>query len=126
MVATYEKFTSQGSGFFPGADTQLARLGYRRSLGRTWDFYADLDYSHNKKLQSLGLFGLPASSYNEGSAGAVFRKHFGRTYDFFAAYRFSEVAFNVPVCLVGDCGRVDQRHIVSVGVEWHPTPKRID
>jgi hypothetical protein len=126
VVATYEKFTSQGSGFFPGADTQLARLGYRRPLGRTWDFYVDLDYSHNKKLQSLGLFGLPASSYNEGSAGAVFRKHFGRTYDFFAAYRFSEVAFNVPVCLVGDCGRVDQRHIVSVGVEWHPTPKRID
>jgi len=83
VVATYEKFTSQGSGFFPGADTQLARLGYRRPLGRTWDFYADLDYSHNKKLQTLGLFGLPASSYNEGSAGAVFRKHFGRTYDFF-------------------------------------------
>ena len=42
-----------------------------------------------------------AASYDEGSAGAVFRKHLGRTYDFFAAYRFSEVAFNVPPS--GEC-----------------------
>jgi hypothetical protein len=126
MVATYEKFTSEGSGFFAGADTQAARLGYRRPLGRTWDFFADLGYSHNKKLQTLTLFGVPASTYNEGSAGMVLRKHLGRTYDFFAAYRFSEVAFNVPVCIVGSCGRVDQRHMGSIGVEWHPTPTRIE
>ncbi len=53
IVATYEKFTSAGSGFFAGADTQAARLGYTRPLGRTWDLYGDLGYSHNKKLQIL-------------------------------------------------------------------------
>jgi len=132
LVATYEKFISSGSGFFTGADTQAARLGYKRSLGRTWDVYCDLGYSHNKKLQSvnpsLGVsLGVPGSTYDEGSAGAIFRKHLGRTYDFFAAYRFSEVGFDVPVCQPGlGCGRISQRHVGSIGVEWHPTPTRIE
>jgi hypothetical protein len=126
MIAAYEKFTSEGSGFFAGADTQAVRLGYRRPLGRTWDFYTDLAYSHNKKLQSLALLGVNATTYNEGSAGMVFRKHLGRTYDFFGAYRFTEVAFDVPVCIVGSCGRLDRRHIASIGMEWHPTPTRIE
>ena len=129
LVATYEKFTSAGSGFFAGADTQATRLGLKRPLGRTWDFYADLSYSHNRKLQFTAVE-VNASSYNEGSAGAVFRKHLGRAYDFFAAYRFSEVAFNtpggVPVDLRGSTGRVSQRHVGTIGVEWHPRPTRIE
>jgi hypothetical protein len=127
LVATYEKFTSPGSGFFAGADTQAARLAYTRPLGRTWNLYADLGFSHNKKLQD-SLFGAQATTYNEGSAGAVFRKHFGRTYDFFAAYRFSEVAFDVPPGLLGSpgTGRIVHRHIGAIGVEWHPRPTRIE
>ena len=129
VVASYEKFTSAGSGFFAGANTQAARLGYTRSLGRTWDFFGDLGYSHNKAIQNVpGLFGAsPATSYNDGSAGGVFRKHLGRTYDFFAAYRFNEVAFNVaPTDLSGSSGRISQRHVGTVGVEWHPRPTRIE
>jgi hypothetical protein len=128
LFATYEKFTSPGSGFFAGADTQAARLGFTRPLGRTWTVYADLGYSHSKKLQN-SLFGAQnATSYNEGSAGAVFRKHFGRSYDFFCTYRFSELAFNVPPLLPGfpSTGRIAQRHTGTVGVEWHPRPTRID
>ena len=132
LVATWEKFTSPGSGFFAGADTQAARLGFRRPLGRTWDFYGDLSYSHNKRLQFCNGCGTNASSYDEGSIGAVFRKHFGRSYDFFSAYRFSDVAFNVPLsgapfCGSGGlCGRIAQRHVGTIGVEWHPTPTRIE
>jgi hypothetical protein len=95
-------------------------------LGRTCDFYVDLGYSHNKKIETLALLGVPASTYDEGSAGVILRKHYGRSYDFFAAYRFSEVAFDVPVCIVGSCGRIDRRHIGTVGVEWHPAPTRIE
>ncbi|MFZ1129437.1 MAG: hypothetical protein WCA47_07095 [Terriglobales bacterium] len=127
VVASYEKFTSSGSGFFAGANTQAARLGYTRPLGRTWDFYGDLGYSHNKELQNAALGAFPATSYDDGSAGAVFRKHLGRTYDFFAAYRFSEVAFNVaPSDLGGSTGRISQRHVGTIGVEWHPRPTRIE
>ncbi|MGP8121529.1 MAG: anti-sigma factor family protein, partial [Xanthobacteraceae bacterium] len=68
-------------------------------LGRTWEFYGDLAYSHNSALQlpepRIGAIG--ATSYNEGSGGAVLRKHLGRAYDFFAAYRFGELAFNDQV-----------------------------
>ena len=127
IVASYEKFTSAGSGFFAGANTQAARLGFTRPLGRTWDVYGDLGYSHNTKLQPANFGAANASSYDEGSAGAVFRKHLGRSYDFFAAYRFSEVAFNVPVFLSGGvAGRISQRHIGTIGVEWHPKPTRIE
>jgi hypothetical protein len=127
MNATYDKFTSTGSGFFAGASTQAARVLYTRPLGRTWDFYGDLSYSHNKKLQDVTFGGLSgAASYDEGSAGAVFRKHLGRTYEFFAAYRFSEVAFNVPVTIGGSTGRISHRNVGTIGVEWHPTPTRIE
>ncbi len=127
MVASYEKFTSAGSGFYAGANTQAARLGYIRPLGRTWVFYGALDYSHNTKLQStlLGL-GVNAASYDEGSAGAILRKHMGRTYDFFASYRFSEVGFSSPVTVGGSTGRISERQVGAIGVEWHPRPTRIE
>jgi hypothetical protein len=131
LTATYERFTSAGSGFFAGAQTQAARLGFTRPIGRTWALYTDMGYSHNKRLQTLSLLGFnfqTAASYDEGSAGVVLRKHIGRTYDFFAAYRFAEVAFDEPVCLSpsGSCGRIAQRHVGGIGVEWHPTPTRIE
>jgi hypothetical protein len=131
LVATWVKFTSEGSGLYAGAETQAGRLGYKRSLGRTWEVFTDLGYSHNKKLETLGLFGATGNSYDEGSASAIFRKHLGRTYDFFAAYRFSEVAFDVAQTGIcgggGTCnGRIDQRHAGTIGVEWHPTPTRIE
>ena len=131
MIASYEKFTSAGSGFFLGANTQAARFGYTRPLGRTWEFYGDLAYSYNAELQlpepAIGAIG--ATSYNEGSGGAVLRKHLGRTYDFLAAYRFGELAFNNQTSfggLAGPPGRIAQRQVGAVGVEWHPTPTRIE
>ena len=128
MIASYEKFTSAGSGFFLGADTQAARLAYNRPLGRTWVFYGDLAYSHNSELQvpQVAIGAIGATSYNEGSGGAVLRKHFGRAYDFFAAYRFSELAFNSQVSFGGPPGRISQRQVGAIGVEWHPTPTRIE
>lgn len=122
LVATYEKFTSSGSGFFAGANTQTARFGYTRPLGRTWEFYGDLAYSHNDRLQSLGFLGVNAAHYDEGSALAVVRKHLGRTYDFFVSYRFSEVGFDAP----GPFGNLSRRQAGTIGVEWHPTPTRIE
>jgi hypothetical protein len=131
LTATYERFTSAGSGFFAGAETQAARFAFTRPLGRTWALYTDLGYSHNKRLQTLSLAGFnfqTAATYDEGSAGVVLRKHIGRTYDFFAAYRFGEVGFDEPVCLSpsGSCGRIAERHVGGIGVEWHPKPTRIE
>jgi hypothetical protein len=126
LVAAYEKFTSPGSGFYAGASTQAVRAGYTRPLGRTWEFYGDLGYSHNHELQSLTDFGVSASSYNEGSGGVILRKHLGRSYDFFTVYRFGELAFSSPVTIGGVSGRTTQRQSGAIGVEWHPRPTRIE
>jgi hypothetical protein len=138
VAASYEKFTNAGSGYLAGANTQEARITYLRPLGRTWNLYADLLYSHNARLQTLNssdtpgtTLGVPATSYDEGSASVIFRKHLGRTYEFFAAYRFSEVDFttpgDVPFCVTGGgCGRIGNRNIGTVGIEWHPRPTRIE
>lgn len=131
MMANYEKYNSTGSGFFAGADTQAARFGYTRPIGRTWEMFADLGYSHSKSLEAAQNFGLPdlgvnASSYNNGTAGIVFRKHVGRVYDFFAAYRFYELSFNRPVTFGGNTGNTSQNNVGTIGVEWHPKPTRIE
>jgi hypothetical protein len=131
LVAAYEKYTSSGSGFFAGSDTQRARFGVRRELGRTLELLGDLGYSHNKSLQPFTGSGVAGNHYNEGFAGAILRKHLGRVYDVFVAYRFAEIGFDNadPFCElggVGACGHTSQRHAGTVGVEWHPTPIRIE
>ncbi len=126
MVASYEKFTSAGSGFYAGADVQSARLGYTRPVGRTWEFYGDLGYTHNAKLQGTPNLGINAGSYDDGYLSAIMRKHLGRTYEFFAAYRFGEEAFSQTVCLSNSCGKISQRQVGAIGVEWHPRPTRIE
>lgn len=126
LVLTYEKYTSEGSGFFAGADTQVARLGLRRPLGRTYEVVTELGFTHDKRLQSLGGQGIPGSSLDRGTVAAVLRKHIGRTYDLFAAYRFSEVDFSDVQLLDGSIGKLNQRHLGTIGLEWHPRATRIE
>ena len=131
LVAAYQKYTSSGSGFFAGSDSQVVRFGMKHEVGRTMDLFTELGYSHNKRLQSFTGAGVAGSRYDEGFAGAILRRHMGRAYDLFVAYRFGEIGFDNadPLCGVGGfgaCGRTSQRHIGTVGVEWHPTPMRIE
>jgi len=130
LTVGYEKYTSSGSGFFAGSDTQRANFGMKRELGRTLDLLADLGYSHNKSLQPFTGSGVAGNHYDEGYAGAILRKHIGRVYDVFVGYRFGEAGFDNadPLCTLGagSCGRTSQRHAGTVGIEWHPTPTRIE
>lgn len=125
LTAGYEKFTSPGSGFFAGADTQQAQVTIGRPFRRTYDFLLTAAFSYNKHLQPAGS-AVGASDYKDGSLGAVLRKHLGRTFDAVAAYHFSEVAFNVPVTLSGSTGSTNQRQIFTLALEWHPRAIRIE
>jgi hypothetical protein len=125
MLAAYEKFASQGSGFFAGAETQRAQFTLRRPFFRTYDFSAEFGYSHNSRLQPFGN-AVNANSYNEGSMGLVLRKHLGRTWDAIFAYHFAEVGFDTPVTLAGSTGSTNQRQIGTVALEWHPKAIRIE
>ncbi|HEY1400119.1 MAG TPA: hypothetical protein VF953_00935 [Terriglobales bacterium] len=124
IAATYEKFTTAGSGFFAGADTQAARLGVTRPLARTWEVYLDFGYSHNTRLQPQGVGGEGGNTFNHGFARVLLRKHLGREYSAFAAYRFNDLSFDSSGCDV--CGRSSERHMATIGVEWHPRPSRLD
>ena len=131
LMLAYEKYTSAGSGFFAGADTQRARFGVKRELGRTLDLFGDFGYSHNKRLQPFSGAGVEGNRYNEGFLGMILRKHIGRVYDVFLAYRFSEIGFDNtdPLCGLGGagaCGHISGRQAGTIGVDWHPTPKRIE
>jgi hypothetical protein len=121
FVLGYEKYTSSGSGFYAGADSQIVRLGVHREIGRTWTAVGNLGYSHNKSLQSLASEPFPSKSYDEGSVGATLRKHIGRVWDVFMVYRFADLGFDSSASF-----GTTQRHIGAVGVEWHPTPTRIE
>ena len=124
IAATYEKFTTAGSGFFAGADTQAARLGVTRPLARTWEVYLDFGYAHNSRLQPPAGGGVAGNTFNHGFARVLLRKHLGREYSAFAAYRFNDLSFDSSGC--DACGRSSERHMATIGVEWHPRPSRID
>jgi len=131
LTLGYEKYTSAGSGFFAGSDTQRVRFGVKRELGRSMNLLADLGYSHDKSLQPFNGAGVEGNRYDEGFAGALLRKHIGRAYDVFAGYRFGAIGFDnaAPLCGTlgaGTCGNISQRHAGTIGVEWHPTPIRIE
>jgi hypothetical protein len=127
LAASYEKYTSSGSGFFAGADTQVVRVSVHRPLGRTWEFSGDVGYSYHKRLQNFLVLGTAGASYRDGFAGVAFRKQIGRNYGFFAASRFSDLAFDNSFCKNGgSCNRISQRYIGSVGMDWHPRPIRIE
>ncbi len=127
MSLAYEKYTSPGSGFFAGADSQVARASIRRPLGRTLELYGDLGYSHHKRLQSFFGFGTTANQYSDGFIGAVVRKNLSRNFGCFAAYHFSELAFDRAFCgSSATCSRISNVNIVTVGVDWHPRPVRIE
>ncbi len=131
ITAMYQKFTSTGSGFFLGSNVQTASFGYRRPLRRTWVFSGAAAFSQHTRIEAWPTFegitlGANASRYNEGSVSAILRKHLGRTYDFIASYHFGVTAFNVPVSVGGTTGRIGQRQVGAIGVEWHPTPTPIE
>jgi hypothetical protein len=97
IAATYEKFTSEGSGFFAGADTQAARLGITRPIARTFEVYLDFGYAHNHRLQTdTGKGGEAGNTFDHGFARVLLRKHLNREFSAFAAYRFNDLTFDQP------------------------------
>jgi hypothetical protein len=129
IAATYEKFTSTGSGFFAGSDTQAVRMGLTRPLARTWELYSDVGYAHSRRLQSQQQQGEPGNSFNHGFLRLLLRKHINREYSAFAAYRFNDLTFDQKFCdndPTATCNRISLRHMATIGVEWHPRPRRID
>ena len=126
LTASYEKFLSQGSGFFAGADAQIAELTIRRPLWRTYELLIETGYSREKRLQPSDSGATGASIFNQGFGGAVVRKHINRSWDALVAYRFSVINFNNTVDLEGSSGKTNHRQIGTIAIEWHPKAVRLE
>jgi hypothetical protein len=127
VTLNYNHFTSSGSGFFSGAETDLVRLSGSRQMGRLWTMFADVGYTHNRRLQQ-SLVGANAGSYNAGYGGVRLSRILARTVSAYAFYQFHDLVFSNSVCGIatGNCGRSSNRSIVGLGLDWHPQAIRLD
>jgi hypothetical protein len=136
---SYSRFTTSGSGFFPGANSDIVRVSLSEPLSRKWDATVDIGYAHNRRIQPcpIGTSVLQlcnqqagvttATSYGYIYAGAAAHRKLGRNFDFFFSYQFNDLAFNNSFCgTTGPCNRTSQRHVATAGLGWHPRPIRLD
>jgi hypothetical protein len=124
----YERFETSGSGFFAGAQSDIASFNVTRPLSRVWTGLADIGYSKNSRLQSgTGSEGVNASTYEYGFAGAALQRAFGRNWHGFVGYQFNELEFDRSYCGANAvCNRIGNRHVGTIGLDWTPRPIRID
>jgi hypothetical protein len=122
---TYQRFDTNGSGIFAGAQSDVVQFDARRPLSRVWDLFADAGYSRNSQLQVPGSV-VSAEVFSYVYAGAGLHRQFGRNLRGFVSYQFNDVSFNNG-CPVGTvCSSMSQNHVGSIGLDWTPRPIRLD
>ncbi len=127
LTASYEHYLTAGSGFFAGAETDIAHVVATRPLGRVWTVFTDIGYSRNSRVLGSSDEGVSANVYQYGFAGLGVHRMFGRNFHAFASYQFNEVAFDSSFCgSSGACNRISQRHVGTIGFDWTPRPIRLD
>jgi hypothetical protein len=147
MSLSYQRFETSGSGFFAGAQTDLASLSGERQITRVWNAFADIGYSRNSRLQSLSnqqlsscvyqgqpnpttlplCPGVNANTYISGFFGAGLRRALGHDFHVYGSYQFNELSFDNSYCGgLPECGRLSHRHVINFGLDWTPRPIRLD
>jgi hypothetical protein len=128
LSASYDRLATNGSGFFGGATTNVARASVTHPLSRLLTLNGNVGFAHNTRLLPSLQPGAP-NSFQDEYAGFGLRRLFGRYLDGYLSYQFSDINFDVPVCsttISTECGRSAQRHTIIIGLDWHPRPIRID
>ncbi len=123
---SYERFDTNGSGLFAGAQSDIVRASIGRPLGRRYQARADVGYSHNKRLQTASV-GVNANSFDYLFAGLAVHRQFGYNWGAFLGYQWNDQILDSSVCTPGvPCNRISVRHVLTFGVAWHFRPIRID
>jgi len=149
LSLSYQRYNSNGSGFFAGAETDYAELSASRPISRVWSMSADLGYSHNDRelplttqeqitceffgTSSSSCAGVAASTFQYGFAGVALHRNLGRSFHVFASYQFNDLSFDRSFCGVtatgaslAPCNRMSQRQLGTIGLDWRPRPIRLD
>jgi hypothetical protein len=124
---SYERFETGGSGFFSGAETDLAVLSATHDLTRVWNVFSDIGYSRNSRVEPVNTGAISANSYTYGFIGAGVHRAFGRNFHGFVSYQFNQLAFDNAYCAgLSPCNRIGNRSVGTIGLDWTPRPIRID
>ena len=127
LEMSYVRMTTAGSGFFAGAESDIARLQLNRPLTRKVSGFADLGYARNSRIEPVAFSAIEANTYNYGFVGVGVQRMLGRHFHAFASYQFNELSFDNSICVAGEsCSRISPRHIGAIGLDWIPRPIRID
>lgn len=125
LAASYQRYDTNGSGIFAGAETNIAQADIARPLSRIWDLFADVGYSKNSELQVPGTT-VNATSFSYEFAGIGLHRQFGRSLRGFVSYQFNNLRFNTA-CPVGTaCNNLSHNQVGSIGLDWTPRPIRLD
>jgi hypothetical protein len=135
----YLHYLTSGSGFFAGAESDIARLSANRPLTRVWNIYSDIGFSRNSRVLPITCSptaspgtcsGVDANVYQYDFAGFGVHRMFGRAFHAYASYQFNYLTFDQSYCqntsTPGPCSRISQRHVGTVGLDWTPRPIRLD
>jgi hypothetical protein len=126
LAASYERFDTAGSGFFAGGQSDIARGSISRPLGRRYNAEADLGFARTKRLQTVSV-GVNANSFDYAFAGFAVRRQFGYNWGAFLGYQWNDQILDASFCTAGTpCNRISVRHVLTIGVDWHFRPIRID
>ncbi|HUO14434.1 MAG TPA: hypothetical protein VMX38_05555 [Verrucomicrobiae bacterium] len=126
LTAAYQRYETGGSGFFAGAQSDIAHVSADRPLSRVWGAMLDLGYSRNARIQTSSS-GIAANDYQYGFAGVAVHRAFGHDFHAFASYQFNKLAFDSSFCGTSSvCDRISNRNVITLGLDWTPRPIRID
>ena len=123
---SYERFNTSGSGFFAGGESDVATFTAARPLGRKYSAQADLGFARTRRLQTVTV-GVNAKSFDYVFAGFAVRRQFNYNWGAFLAYQWNDQILDSSFCTPGvPCNRIAVRHVVTIGVDWHFHPIRLD
>ena len=130
MEASYERYETSGSGFFAGAQSDMAQVRLSRPITRSVD-----------RIRRPRLFAQhpSATACDQRRAGEHIQLRLCRgrgaadlrtqLTSYLALTNLMRFSFDSSFCSaqgVSTCNRISQRHLVTMGLEWTPRPIRID
>jgi hypothetical protein len=125
LGATFQRYNSSGSGFFAGGESNVATFLLRRPLGRRYTVQGDAGFAHVSRLQAVTA-AVNANSFNYAFAGFTVRRQFNYNWGAFLGYQWNDQIFDTCGTVGVTCNRIAVRHVVTIGVDWHFHPIRLD
>jgi len=129
MALSYFHYVTPGSGFFPGATSDVVRYSLNHQLTRRWSSNLDTGFSRSTRILNPTLSNSAAGNshtYDYWYAGGGVRRQFTRQFQGFATYQYNRLLFGSGFCSSSHCSAGYGHHIGMIGVDWTPRPIRLD